>query len=77
MSGWDEGERHFHTAIEVNKRMGARPWLARSQAGYGHLLRARGRQGDDERARELFETALATYHELGMASHARDLSAIG
>ena len=76
MSRWDDGESHFSTAIEVNERMGARPWLARSKDGYGRLLLARGRRGDDERARELFESALETYHELGMTSHARELSAI-
>jgi DNA-binding SARP family transcriptional activator len=76
MSHWDDGEDHFGIAIDVNERMGARPWLARSKDGYGRLLLARGRRGDEERARELFAAALQTYRELEMASYARELSGV-
>ena len=60
---FDDAERHFEDALEVNKAIGARPWLAHTQEDYGRLLVERG---DEERGRSLVEEALATYRELGM-----------
>ena len=60
---FDDAERHFEHALEVNKAIGARPWLAYTQEDYGRLLVERG---DEERGRSLVEEALATYRELGM-----------
>jgi hypothetical protein len=57
-----EAQGHFETALELNARMGARPWLARTQEDYARLL-----HGDDRaRAGALSEAAAATYSELGM-----------
>src|SRR5262249_51532066 len=60
---WEEAEQHFKDALEMNERMGARPWLAQTQEDYGRMLVARG---DEERGRPLFEQALSSYRELGM-----------
>ncbi len=60
---WDEAARHFDDALEMNERMGARPWLAYTQEDYGRMLLERG---DEERGRPLVDQALATYRELGM-----------
>ena len=50
----------------MNERIGARPWLAQAQEDYTRMLRRRGGQVDDERARKLLADALEDYRELGM-----------
>jgi len=65
-SRWDDAKRHFEDAIDVNSRIGARPWLAHTQENYSRMLRAHGHARDEEKATELFETAVSTYRELGM-----------
>jgi hypothetical protein len=47
---WDDAGRHFESALEANARMGARPWLARTQRDYARMLRSRGRPTDIARA---------------------------
>ena len=39
---FDKAEAHFEHALEMNERMGARPWLAHTKAEYALLLRRRG-----------------------------------
>jgi DNA-binding SARP family transcriptional activator len=65
-SRWDDAEHHFEDAVELNGRIGARPWLAHTQEDYARMLRARGHAGDEEKAAGLFGAALSTYGELGM-----------
>jgi DNA-binding SARP family transcriptional activator len=62
----ENADRHFQAALEMNARMGARPWLAHTQEDYARMLFDRDAPGDQEKARELLTTALATYRELGM-----------
>ncbi len=62
----DEAASHFEDALAINERMGARPWLARTQNDYARTLFDRDDPGDRERAQELLDQALATYRELGM-----------
>ena len=64
---WDEAEQHFHDALALNTRMGARPWVAYTQYDYATMLLARNQPGDQEKAQELLALALTTAHELGMA----------
>jgi DNA-binding SARP family transcriptional activator len=66
-SRWDDAERHFEDAIEVNHRIGARPWLAHTLEDYARMVLARGDRGDAERAARLLDEAVAGYRELGMA----------
>ena len=61
-----DAERHFDTAIETERAMRARPWLAHAQHDYAAMLRARGDAGDSHRAKTLLDDALTTYRELGM-----------
>jgi tetratricopeptide (TPR) repeat protein len=70
---WDDAVRHFEHAIDVNRRVGARPWLAHTQDDYARMLRARAMSGDRENALELRAEALATYRELGMGIRAETL----
>jgi DNA-binding SARP family transcriptional activator len=65
-SRWDDAERHFEDAIEINARIGASPWLAHTQEDYARMLRRRDRGRDHDRAAELYDTALAAYRELSM-----------
>ncbi len=67
---WDEADRHFGDAVAMNERMGARPWVAHTQHDHAHMLLARDRAGDRMRARQLLDTAFATYRELGMSEPA-------
>jgi DNA-binding SARP family transcriptional activator len=64
---WYDAERHFEDATEVNRRIGARPWLAHTQEDYARMLLARGNAGDAENATRLLDEVVATYRELGMA----------
>ncbi|HLA19244.1 MAG TPA: adenylate/guanylate cyclase domain-containing protein, partial [Dehalococcoidia bacterium] len=66
MERWEDAERHFEDALEMNARMGARPWVAHTQHGYADMLLRRGKQGDREKALELVTQALDTAQELGM-----------
>src|SRR5262249_23553564 len=63
LSRWDDSQHHFDTALEMNDRMGARPWSAHTREDYGNMLIARGSPGDRERAEELLAAAEATYTE--------------
>jgi DNA-binding SARP family transcriptional activator len=67
---WEQAELHFEDALAANAGMGARPWLAHTANDYARMLHARSGGGDRDRVRELLDTALGTYRELGMESHA-------
>jgi predicted ATPase len=66
LGDYDEAEQHFRAALADNERMGARPWVARTQHEYAQLLLARDAPGDKERSHELLGTALDTARSLGM-----------
>jgi tetratricopeptide (TPR) repeat protein len=70
MSRWQDAERHYEAAIEMDRRTGGRPWLAHAQEDYAGMLLARADPGDRNQARELIESARATYDQLGMHTHA-------
>jgi ATP/maltotriose-dependent transcriptional regulator MalT len=59
-----EAERMFGAAIEMNERMGFRPWLAYTQEDFARFLLAEDPHAT--RARELLGAAVATYRGLGM-----------
>ena len=64
---WEDAERHFETALEVNERIGARSWLAHTRHDYAQMLTKRDGPGDAERARRLMSEARSAYRELGIA----------
>ena len=53
MSRWDDAERHFEDALEMNTSMGALPWVARTERDYARMLLARDATGDREKAEAL------------------------
>ena len=61
-----EAARHFVEAIEMNDRMGARPYLAHSLREYGELLASSDSPADREEAAGLLARASSLYEELGM-----------
>jgi hypothetical protein len=68
MSRWEDAERHFERALEMNSRMGARPWVAHTQHDHAGMLIRRGTSGDDGRAADLLRAAASGYGELGMTA---------
>ena len=56
-------ERHFGVALALNRRMGARTWVARTAYEHGRMLRTRG---DRARAAELLGEARDLAREIGM-----------
>jgi hypothetical protein len=67
--------RHFEDALALNARIGARPWLARTQLRLGTLLLARKPGADRTRGRELLRASVVSARELGMAALERRASA--
>ena len=73
LGDFDRAAAHFEHALEMNERMGARPWLAHTKAEYALLLRRRGGKGALERAEALANEAWETAAELGMVLLKRKL----
>jgi tetratricopeptide (TPR) repeat protein len=70
MECFDAAERYFASAIETERTMKARPWLAHTQHNLATTLLRRRAAGDEERAHKLLREARDTYRELGMNSWA-------
>jgi eukaryotic-like serine/threonine-protein kinase len=60
------GER-FERALQMNARMGAKPWVAHTQEDYAEMLLERGGPGDCARAVALLDAAIEAGRQLGMA----------
>jgi DNA-binding winged helix-turn-helix (wHTH) protein/tetratricopeptide (TPR) repeat protein len=69
-----EAARHFEAALTANSRLGARPYVAETQADFAALLASV--PGERDRARELAAAAGATAADLGMAPLAARVEAI-
>jgi hypothetical protein len=63
---FDRAEAHFEHALDMNARIGARPWLGHTKAEYALLLRRRGGKGVSERAEVLANEAWEIAAELDM-----------
>jgi len=63
---WEDAERHFEHALEMNTRMSAPTWLAHTQFHYSQMLLLRGEAKDVQPAKELLGLALQTSTGLGM-----------
>ncbi|MGH8896625.1 MAG: ATP-binding protein [Egibacteraceae bacterium] len=63
---WDDAARHFEAAMAMNARIGAAPFMANSRYQYAHVLLARGRPDDHERAHEHLAHAVTTARALGI-----------
>jgi DNA-binding SARP family transcriptional activator len=72
----DDAVGHFEDAIDMNGRIGARPWLAHARHDLAATLLARGRPEDTARAQQLLSQALTGYRELDMQTYAARASAL-
>jgi tetratricopeptide (TPR) repeat protein len=59
LGAYDEAEAHFEDAMSLNRRLGARPWLARTNLDWARSLLARGAPDDARRAAEKSPVCLA------------------
>jgi len=64
---WDDAERHFTDALEMNERFGARPSIVRTRRAWASMLLDRDAPGDRERVRQLIAAGRAEAETLGMA----------
>ena len=74
MSRWHDAEHHFTNAVEMDRRTGARPWLAHTHVDFARMLTARRGAGNQGQARSLVAQACVIYRELGMHTHAERVS---
>ena len=72
-----DAESYLRDALDRHRRMGARPWTARTQGELARLLRTRRGPGDRDEATELIAQARETAKALDMRTLAADLSALG
>jgi DNA-binding SARP family transcriptional activator len=63
---WSDAEEHFARALEINQRMGARPFTALTEHAWACMYAARHGKGDDRRAARLAADAQAGAKALGM-----------
>jgi DNA-binding SARP family transcriptional activator/tetratricopeptide (TPR) repeat protein len=73
---FDDAESHFEVAIELERGLDARPWLAHAQHNLAAMFFLRGATSDIDRARASLLEALRTYRELGMTSWAKRASTL-
>ena len=66
MRCWEESAGYFTDALEMNARLGAKPWLAHTQHQYALMLLSRGQAGDQQRATAFLNEALVISREPGM-----------
>jgi class 3 adenylate cyclase/tetratricopeptide (TPR) repeat protein len=71
---YEEAERHFAAAAEIETRLGAALLLARTHVGWASALIARGRPEDLERAQPMLEQAEDTAGRSGAESITREIA---
>ena len=73
LAHYEQAERHFAAAVEIDERFGAPLFLARTRAGWAGALIARGRSEDLDRALSMLEQAEETAELLGGALVTREV----
>ena len=66
LGDWAAAEEHFATAVAMDERLHAWPWLAHTKHEFALMLRARGRRRDQDRAADLLAAASASAERIGM-----------
>jgi DNA-binding CsgD family transcriptional regulator len=74
---WERAERHFHVALALDTRLGARTWLAHTAFEYARMLLARGGIDDRTQARAQLGVALGLARAIGLAALARRAGELG
>jgi DNA-binding CsgD family transcriptional regulator len=73
---WERAESHFERALELNRKLGARTWLAHTLYEYGRMQLRRGRDRRD-RAGELLGEADRVAGEIGMPALLARIRSLG
>jgi len=73
---WERAEEHFERAIELNRQMEARTWLAHTEYEYARMLLARG-PAQRARAAPLLSHAAELAGAIGMSALSGRIAAIG
>ena len=73
---FEDAERHYEVALDTERKMRARPWLAHAQHDLGAMLLARGDRDSVGSARPLLAEAVSVYRDLGMDSWAARAAAL-
>ena len=63
---WDEAQNHFETALRLADEIPFRSEQAEARYWYARMLVDRNSPGDRKKARDLLDTALEVYREIGM-----------
>jgi len=71
---YEQAESHFAAAAQIEARLGAPLFLARTHAGWARALIARGRPEDLERAQPMLEHAEDTARRLGAGGTTREVA---
>jgi tetratricopeptide (TPR) repeat protein len=71
---YEQAERHFAAATEIDERLGAPLLLARTRAGRARALVARGHPEDLDRARQMLDQAEDTAGRLGAQAITREVT---
>jgi tetratricopeptide (TPR) repeat protein len=72
---WADADEHFKSAMTINDRMGAKPWLTRTQYDYARMLLSRDAPGDQDLAVDSMRRAQAKAAEIGMTALLDDIAA--
>jgi class 3 adenylate cyclase/tetratricopeptide (TPR) repeat protein len=71
---YEQATAHFAAAAEIEERLGAPLFLARTRAGWARALIARGRPEELDRARSMLEQAEDTAQRLGAEGITREVA---
>jgi class 3 adenylate cyclase len=71
---YEHAEGHFAAAAEIEERLGAPLFLARTRADWARALIARGRPGELDHAQSMLEQAAETAQRLGAEGIAREVA---
>jgi DNA-binding CsgD family transcriptional regulator/tetratricopeptide (TPR) repeat protein len=74
---WEQAERHFESALELNRRLRARTWVARTAFEYARMLLTRRARDDRSRAAALLGEAAALADVVGMHSLTAQIGSLG
>jgi class 3 adenylate cyclase/tetratricopeptide (TPR) repeat protein len=74
LARYEQAEAHFAAAVEIEERLGAPLFLARTRAGWARALIARGGHGALDRAQHMLEQADTTAEHLGARGIAREVA---
>jgi tetratricopeptide (TPR) repeat protein len=70
----DEARRHYEEALEMNRRIGARPWVAYTQYDYARMLLTGDGSGGRKEAAGLLRDAHAACQAMGMTALGQKVS---